>query len=73
MGSGGAWFRVADLGAADAGLTPATTLILAFSRQGRRDPLAGGGAWFRVAGLAASLWIPAFAGMTIVEKRDYGT
>ena len=32
--------------------------------KGRRDPLAGRGAWFRMANLAATLWIPAFAGMT---------
>ena len=40
------------------------TLILAFSREGRRDPMAAVWAWFWVAGLASTVWIPAFAGMT---------
>ena len=40
------------------------TLILAFSHEGRRDPLATLGDWFRTAKLFANLWIPAFAGMT---------
>ena len=40
------------------------TLALALSHEGRGDPLVGICAWFRVAGLAATVWIPACAGMT---------
>ena len=50
--------------AGGAALARGDTLILAFSRKGRRDPLVGICTWFRVAGLFANLWIPAFAGMT---------
>ena len=46
------------------------TLILAFSHEGRRDPLLVICAWFRVAGLVATVWIPAFAGMTGRRKRE---
>ena len=46
------------------GLDARDTLILAFSHEGRRDPMSARGAWFWVAGLVASIWIPAFAGMT---------
>ena len=44
------------------------TLILAFSRKGRRDPLTAICTWFRMAGLIATLWIPAFAGMTVKKS-----
>ena len=50
--------------ARNAALGRGDTLILAFSHEGRRDPLSTLGAWFRTANLFANLWIPAFAGMT---------
>ena len=46
------------------GLDARDTLILAFSRKGRRDLSLAIRTWFRVAGLIATVWIPAFAGMT---------
>ena len=46
------------------GLDARDTLILAFSHEGRRDPLVADCAWFCMEVLAASVWIPAFAGMT---------
>ena len=51
--------------ARNAALARADTLILAFSHKGRRDPLVAIRTWFRVSGLIATLWIPAFAGMTV--------
>ena len=60
----GAWFRAAGLAVDGRGLDARDTLILAFSHEGRRDPLAALGAWFWAAGLVGGLWIPAFAGMT---------
>jgi len=56
--------------ARNAALARGDTLILAFSHEGRRDPMVARGAWFRVAGLAASVWIPAFAGMTGERRRE---
>ena len=50
--------------ARNAALARGDTLILAFSHKGRRDPPAAVRTWFRVARLTATLWIPAFAGMT---------
>jgi len=47
------------------------TLILAFSHEGRRDPLFAFGAWLLMAKLFAIIWIPAFAGMTGVGKREW--
>ena len=58
----------AGVPARNAALARGDTLILAFSHEGRRDPLAVRGAWFRVEILAASDWIPAFAGMTGGEE-----
>ena len=52
------------------GLGARDTLILAFSREGRRDLSLAILAWFRVAGLFADLWIPAFVGMTGWENRE---
>jgi len=46
------------------------TLILAFSHEGRRDPLAGIRTWFRMADLAISAWIPAFAGITDAKTNS---
>jgi len=57
------------LAAAGRGLDARDTLILAFSHEGRRDPLAAIRTWFRVANLAATLWIPAFAGMTDAKEK----
>ena len=72
------WFRVAGLAvwergrpARNAALARGDTLILAFSRKGRRDPLAADCAWFCVKVLAASVWIPAFAGMTRGRNREW--
>ena len=55
------------------GLDARDTLILAFSHKGRRDPLTAVRTWFQMAGLAATVWIPAFAGMTEVEIREKGS
>ena len=48
------------------------TLILAFSHEGRRDPLVALGAWLWMAKLFAIIWIPAFAGMMGVESENSG-
>ena len=50
---GGAWRAFWERGrlARRAALARGDTLILAFSHEGRRDPLAADGAWFRGAGL----------------------
>ena len=47
-----------------AALARGGALTLALSHEGRGDPLAAVCTWFRAAGLAATVWIPAFAGMT---------
>ena len=53
------------------GLDARDTLILAFSRKGRRDPLVADCTWFCVEVLAAIVWIPAFAGMTRGRNREW--
>ena len=58
--------------AGGAALARGDTLILAFSHKGRRDPLTAICTWFRMAGLVATLWIPAFAGMTGVGIGNDG-
>ena len=63
----------AGVPARNAALGRGGALILAFSHEGRMDPLVARGAWFRVAGLAASVWIPAFAGMTGGRRREKGS
>ena len=49
---GGVWRAFWERGrlAGGAALARGDTLILAFSHEGRRDPLAARGAWFRGAG-----------------------
>ena len=69
MGNGDGGAIIVHLGSAgvlarNAALARGDTLILAFSHEGRRDPLAAICTWFQVAGLVAIRWIPAFAGMT---------
>ena len=60
------------MAAAGRGLDARDTLILTFSHEGRRDPLAGIRAWFQMAGLGKTLWIPAFAGMTVEKYGNDG-
>ena len=48
------------------------TLILTFSHEGKRDLSTAIRTWFRVANLAATIWIPAFAGMTGAELLAVG-
>ena len=50
---GGVGFRWRDCGWRGRGLGALDTLILAFSREGRRDPLGAVWAWFLVAGLGS--------------------
>jgi len=70
--TGAKWLAVGwarRLAAAGRGLDARDTLTLALSHKGRGDLSLAIHTWFRVANLAATIWIPAFAGMTGAKEK----